>query len=254
MRRRIAITLALLISQQSSFAAPGFGPNIGDQANTLLTQIIFIRSAADQIAESSCSYTIANLSNVTVINALKNGPQSIIENGFTLSMPSGTQDLKTPWGTIKISSPTTRTYTVTISQIPSNICILMEAKLGGYSEFSNNLTPCNSNGPTDIQYTYSADMAAQDEMNASKYAQRFVSELQFITANITNQKGVIKTPWCGEIKVGTPITDQYPIIVTKISQSICNMVMTELNKDPHYTNLPDCAYQGLADISIKYKK
>lgn len=136
----------ILMSLYLTGAQPTFADSLplqisAQQANALLGQLVAIRNAADELAQSSGSYAAANISNTTLATVLPNSSKALV----------------TPWGTnIIIGTPTQNQYPVTILQVPHDICVLAEAKLQAYKQFAN-LTPCQSNNPTDIHYTFTAN-------------------------------------------------------------------------------------------------
>ena len=116
------------------------------QANATVQQLQAITAAADSLAQGSGSYM---------------APTAVSNTTLSPLLPNGTYAFTTPWGgTITVTAVSASTYTVSVSQVPANVCALVVLKLSTNSHYAN-LAPANPGAcpatAGDITYTYTAN-------------------------------------------------------------------------------------------------
>jgi type II secretory pathway pseudopilin PulG len=89
------------------------------QTNTVMEQLMSIVSAADNLAQSTGSYSASGVSNATL----------------TPLLPGGT--FTTPWGTPIEITATANTLTIPIGNVPTGVCPLLYSKLGTNNHYSS---------------------------------------------------------------------------------------------------------------------
>ena len=105
--------------------------SVTSQTNAVLSQIQAIAAAADNIAQSSNTYTAATK---TALEAI------LSTSAFT-----------SPWGTTISYVPSTNTYAVSIASTPAGVCPLITPKL----QENNHFTSVSCTGGGALSYTYS---------------------------------------------------------------------------------------------------
>lgn len=108
-----------------------------EQSTSVLAQIQAITAAADQLAQGPTGYANVSTANLA-------------------SIMGGTTNLNTVWGgAVTVSSSAQTTYSISVSNMPYQVCGILKAQLSSNVRFTGLIT-CPTSGTTAFTYTYNS--------------------------------------------------------------------------------------------------